>query len=212
MTLVDANTIAAWANSPYVLGVLALLSFSESAFFIIPPEVLVIPMALAQPKLALWYGLFISFFSLLGAAFGYWLGKRGGRPILRKLFKEEKVKAVEKLFKKYDTKAMFISAFTPIPFKIFTIAGGVFSLDFKRFMAASALGRTTRYLIITGLIFFFGEAIDNFIRNQLDMVIGIGTAALILIIGLYKVAWPFIEKRLLKQSLKDKLAGLFSSK
>lgn len=207
MTLFEAGTIEAWVTSPYAFLILALLSFSESAFFIIPPEVMVIPMGLARPDMALWYGLFISALSLMGAAFGYWLGQKGGKPILHKLFKQEHIDAVERLYQKYDTKAIFIAAFTPIPYKVFTLSAGVFDLDFKRFFLASIIGRTSRYMLIMGLIALFGESIRYFIENQLDVVIGLGTVALIVLVAFYKIALPFIEEKWLKRSLKDMLFG-----
>lgn len=209
MSLLNLDSAEAWITSPYALVILALLSFSESAFFLIPPEVMVIPMAIATPHLALWYGAFISLFSLLGAVFGYYLGVKGGRPILRRLFKEEHTKSVERLFKKYDTKAIFIAAFTPIPYKVFTISAGVFDLDFKRFLIASVIGRTSRYMLITGLIAVFGESIRHFIENRLDLVIGIGTVALIVLIAFYKIVIPFIEEKWLKRSFKDVFMGWF---
>lgn len=207
MQILQPGTVEMWMASPYVLAILGLLSFSESSFFLIPPEVLVIPMGIAAPKNALWLGLFISLLSLFGAMFGYFLGQKGGRPILRKIFKERHVKSVENMFKKYDTKAIFIAAFTPIPFKVFTLSAGAFDLDYKRFLLASATGRTLRYMIIMSLIFFFGESIRYFIENQLDMVVGIGTGVGILLFAFYKLAIPFIEEKWLKRSLKDFLFG-----
>ncbi|MBU0576778.1 DedA family protein [Patescibacteria group bacterium] len=207
MNLLQPGTVEAWMANPYALVILALLSFSESAFFLIPPEVMVIPMGIIAPHKALWYGLFISVTSILGAIFGYYLGDKGGKPILRRLFKEEHTQAVEKLFQKYDTKAIFIAAFTPIPFKVFTLSAGVFSIDFKRFLIAAIIGRTSRYMIMMGLIFFFGENIRYFIENQLDVVIGVGTVVLIALIAFYKLAIPFIEEKWLKRSIKDMLLG-----
>jgi membrane protein YqaA with SNARE-associated domain len=207
MNFLQPGTVELWMASPYVLAILGLLSFSESSFFLIPPEILVIPMGIAAPEKALWLGLFISLLSLFGAMFGYFLGQKGGKPILRKLFKEKHVTSVENMFKKYDTKAVFIAAFTPIPFKVFTLSAGAFDLDYKRFILASALGRTSRYMILMGLIFFFGESIRYFIEHQLDMVVGLGTAAVLVLIAFNKVAVPFIEEKWLKRSLKDLLFG-----
>lgn len=212
MNLLQPGTVELWMASPYVLTILGLLSFSESSFFLIPPEVLVIPMGIAAPEKALWLGLFISLLSLFGAMFGYFLGQKGGKPILRKLFKEKLFKekhtqSVENMFKKYDTKAVFIAAFTPIPFKVFTLSAGVFDIDYKRFLIASFLGRTSRYMILMSLIFFYGESIRYFIENQLDAVIGIGTVVLLVFIAFNKLAVPFIEEKWLKRSLKDLLFG-----
>src|SRR3989339_711883 len=105
MSFFTSEAVQVWMTSPYALAILGLFSFSESAFFIIPPEVMVIPMSLATPQFSLWYGLFITLFSVLGAMFGYWLGKKGGKPILHKLFKQDHITTVQKLFQKYDSKA-----------------------------------------------------------------------------------------------------------
>lgn len=207
MNILQPGTVELWMASPYALAILGLLSFSESSFFLIPPEVMVIPMGIAAPDKALGLGLFISLLSLFGAMFGYFLGQKGGKPILRKLFKEEHTQSVENMFKKYDTKAIFIAAFTPIPYKVFTISAGVFDLDYKRFLIASIIGRTSRYMIIMGLIYFYGESIRYFIENQLDKVVGIGTIAAVILLVFYKYAIPFIESKWLKRSLKDILFG-----
>lgn len=207
MNLLQPGTVELWMSSPYVLAILGLLSFSESSFFLIPPEVLVIPMGIAVPEKALWLGLYISLLSLFGAMFGYFLGQKGGRPILKKLFKEKHTKSVENMFKKYDSKAIFIAAFTPIPFKVFTLSAGAFDLDYKRFIIASIIGRTSRYMILMGLIFFFGENIRYFIEHQLDMVVGVGTVILLVLVAFNKIAVPFIEKKWLKRSLKEILFG-----
>jgi membrane protein YqaA with SNARE-associated domain len=208
MTIIDPQFINDWVMSPYALMVLSTLSFSESAFFIIPPEILLIPMALANKELALMYGLITTIFSVFGAAFGYFIGKKGGQPILNKLFSEEKITKVQTLFHRYDTGAIFISAFTPIPFKIFTIAAGVFDLNFSRFLLVSFLGRGARYMLLAGLIYFFGESVSDFLLNEFDKVVAIGTIGLIVVVGLYKIGIPFIEQRFLKETFKEKFIRL----
>jgi len=207
MNILQPETVEALMASPYALAILGLITFSESSFLFIPPEIMVIPMGIAAPEKALWYGLFISFFSVLGATFGYLLGQKGGKPILKRLFKKKHTQVVENLFKKYDTKAIFIAAFTPIPYQVFTLSAGVFDLDYKRFLIASIIGRTSRYMLTMSLIFFFGESIRYFIENQLAIVIGLGTAALIAAAAFYKLGIPFIEEKWLKRSFKDFLFG-----
>lgn len=204
MTIISPEFINEWVSSPYALYVLSALSFSESAFFIIPPEVLLIPMALANKNLALFYGLLTTILSVMGAAFGYFIGKKGGRPVLNKLFSEEKITKVQTMFHRYDAGAIFISAFTPIPFKIFTIAGGVFDLNFGKFILVSFLGRGARYMLLAALVYFFGESVSNFLLNEFDKAIAIGTIILIVTVGLYKIGIPFIEQRFLKETIKEK--------
>jgi membrane protein YqaA with SNARE-associated domain len=205
MSFIDPGFINDWVISPYALIVLSSLSLSESAFFIIPPEILLIPMALANKEMALIYGLITTIFSVVGAALGYFIGKKGGQPILNKLFSKEKTDKVQTMFHRYDTGAIFISAFTPIPFKVFTIAAGVFDLDFKKFLFTSLLGRGTRYMLIAGLVYFFGESVSNFLLHEFDKVIAIGTVGLIVIVGGYKIGIPFIEQRFLKETVKEKI-------
>lgn len=209
MTIISGEMINAWASSPYAILMLSVFSFSESAFFIIPPEVLLIPMALANPAMALIYGLITTVASVLGAGLGFLIGKKGGKPILEKLFSDKKIEAVRKMFHKYDTGAILMAAFTPIPFKVFTIAAGVFDLDFWKFIITSFIGRGTRYMIIAGLIFFFGESIRYFLENQFDKAVLLLTIIVIAAAGIYKLVLPFVEQKLLKQSLKDKLVSLF---
>lgn len=171
---------------------------------------MVIPMSLSVPQNALWLGAFITLLSVLGAAFGYWLGKVGGRPILNKLFKPEQVATVQKLFQKYDSKAIFLAAFTPIPFKVFTLSAGVFDLQVKRFLLAALLGRGIRYMLIAGSIAIFGENIAWFLENQFDLVILIGTIVLIMAVGFYKFLLPIIQERFLRQnSLWGKITRFF---
>ena len=210
MTLIDSSTLIAWSNSPYSLVIMSILSFSESAFFVIPPEILMLPMALANPSLALWYALIVTITSVLGAMFGFFIGQKGGKPILRKLFGEEKMEKVRGLYQKYDWKAIFIAAFTPIPFKVFTVAAGAFDIDFKKLLLASIIGRGSRYFLLGGLIFFFGEPIRGFIENQLEQTILIGTVVLVGGFFLYKFVLPIVEQRLLKDTLKNKVQRAFA--
>lgn len=209
MSFIDFEIVSGWLNDPYVVLILAGLSFSESAFFIIPPEVLLIPLALTNPALALWYALVTTVSSILGAMFGFFLGKKGGKPVLQKLFAQHHIDTVKSLFQKYDTKAIFVSAFTPIPYKVFTIAAGVFDLNFTRFVIASIIGRGARYFLLAGLIYVFGDSIRYFIEHQLDIVIGVGTVGLISLFGFYKVILPFLEEKILKEPLKDKVIRIF---
>lgn len=206
MQIIDPTLIQTWAASPYSLGILSLFSFSESAFFIIPPEVLMLPLSFARPQMALWYALLTTVTSVMGAAFGYYIGVKGGKPILHRLFSEDKIEKVKILFHKYDSWTMIMAAFTPIPFKVFTIAAGVFDLEWKRMLLASAIGRGARYFILGGLIYLFGEPISNFIEHQFDKVLLIGTIALIGGVFIWKFAWPYFEKNILKESLSEKIS------
>lgn len=206
MTIFDPAVFETWAASPYSLALLALFGFSESSFFLIPPEVLLIPLGLANPPLALFYALISTISSVLGGLFGYWIGIKGGKPILHRFFSEEKIEKVKVLFHKYDAWAILMAAFTPIPFKVFTIAAGVFEIDLKRMTVASIIGRGSRYFILGGLIFLFGDSIAYFLEHQFDTVILLGTIALLVAGFIWKIGWPFMEKRILKEGWQDRVS------
>ncbi len=96
---------------------------------------------------------------------------RGGRPIALKLFGEEKIMLVQRLYQRYDVWAILIAAFTPIPYKVFTVSAGVFELNFGRFVLASAIGRGARFFLVGGLIFAFGETIQYYISQYFELAV-----------------------------------------
>lgn len=159
-----------WVNG--ILGqygpiALVVLSFMEASFFPIPPDVLLIPMCLSNPRMSLVYGLLTTLSSALGALFGYWIGMKGGRPLLLRLVSKEKVAAVEGYFDKYGLWAVGISAFTPIPYKVFTIASGIFRLrNLPRFFLVSLVGRGGRFMLVAVLIMQYGEMVLDFVTQS----------------------------------------------
>ena len=154
-----------WFQSMGIQG-LALNSCVESFFLVPPPDFLLIAMDLAKPKLALYYALICTLASAVGGIIGYYIGKFGGRPVFNILFKnkQEKFDSVEKMYKEYGSFAVFFSAFTPIPYKIFTIASGILEMNFFKFFIASFLGRGARFFIVSVVLMFFGEAIKKYIE------------------------------------------------
>ncbi|MFQ5681126.1 MAG: YqaA family protein [Candidatus Omnitrophota bacterium] len=135
------------------------LSFAESSFFPLPPDVLLIALAIAEPSQAMSLALVTTAGSVCGAVFGYFVGHRYGRRILRRLVSPDKIAAIEGYYKRYDVWAVGIAGFTPIPYKVFTVSAGVFGLDLKRFILVSILSRGARFFLVAGIIYFFGEAI-----------------------------------------------------
>jgi membrane protein YqaA with SNARE-associated domain len=158
-----------WAGSPYAPIALFIFAFWESSFFPIPPDPLLIAMAVARPEFGLLYAALATAASVVGAALGYWIGLRGGRPIVHRLFKPEKVHMAERLYHRYDVWAVVVAAFTPIPFKVFTITSGVAQLNFKRFMLASLAGRGGRFFLVGGLVTIFGDRIENTIDQYFEI-------------------------------------------
>ena len=149
---------------------LSLNSFIESFFLVPPPDFLLIAMDLAKPDSALYYALICTIASALGGGVGYIIGKFGGRPAFNWLigmFAKDKEKAnknflqVEKLYNEYGPMAVFLAAFTPIPYKVFTIASGVFKMKLIPFMLVSIVGRGLRFFFEGGLLMLFGEKIKS---------------------------------------------------
>ena len=169
-----------WAASPYAPLALFIFAFWESSFFPIPPDPLLIAMAVASPELSLVFAAICTVASTAGAGLGYFIGQRGGRPIVERLFSEHKVNAAQRLYQRYDVWAVGAAAFTPIPFKVFTITAGVAQLNFPRFMIASALGRGGRFFLVGTLIFFFGPTIQNWIDNYFEYLTGAFLVLLVL--------------------------------
>ncbi len=173
---------------------LALNSFIESFFLVPPPDFLLIAMDLANPAKALFYALICTIASAFGGVIGYGIGYWGGRPAFNWLFRKggkEKFEAVEKLYNKYGTLAVFFSAFTPIPYKVFTIASGILSMNFFKFMLASFFGRGLRFFIVSIVLMLFGEAIKQYIEL---VIIAVTVIIILFFVILYKK-----RKSLIKQ-------------
>lgn len=173
---------------------LALNSFVESFFLVPPPDFLLIAMDLANPAKALFYALVCTIASAFGGAVGYGIGYWGGRPAFNWFFRKggrEKFEAVEALYNKYGTLAVFFSAFTPIPYKVFTIASGILNMNFLKFMLASFFGRGLRFFIVSIVLMLFGEAIKQYIEL---VIIAVTIVIILFFVILYKK-----RKSLIKQ-------------
>ena len=168
------------AASPHPGLWLFVIAFVESSFFPIPPDVLLITLGVATPEKAIWYAAVCSVASVLGGAFGYGIGLFGGRPVLKRLFRAEKIATVERLYDRYNAWATGIAGLTPIPYKVFTISGGAFKINFTVFMLASLVSRTLRFMTEGVLLYFFGEPIRDFLYGQFNWL---SIAFVILLIG-----------------------------
>jgi membrane protein YqaA with SNARE-associated domain len=168
------------AASPHPGWWLFLLAFAESSFFPIPPDVLLITLGVATPEKAIWYALVCTVGSVLGGAAGYGIGLAGGRPLLYRFFNTTKVAAVERLYDRYNAWATGIAGLTPLPYKLFTIAGGTFKINFRIFMLASLASRGLRFMVEGVLLYFFGEPIRDFLYTQFNWL---SIAFVVLLVG-----------------------------
>ena len=170
------SNINTWFQSMGVWG-LAINSCIESFFLLPPPDFLLIAMDLAKPEKALFYATVCTLASAIGGAVGYAIGYWGGRPAFKFLFKKhmDKLDNVEQMYKEYGSFAVFFSAFTPVPYKIFTIGSGILKMDFWKFFSVSLLGRGARFYLVSLVLMFFGEAV----KHHLEAIIMAVTALII---------------------------------
>ena len=130
-----SHWVEGFADSPWAVVVLVLNSFTESIINPIPPDPLLIGMSILHQNLALFFAALVTIASVLGAIVGHWLGLRFGRPLVLKFISEKKVMRVENLFQTYGTWVRLVAAFTPIPYKLFTISSTVFQRTTSTFGA-----------------------------------------------------------------------------
>lgn len=175
----------AWAHSPFGGAALFAIAFAESSFFPIPPDVLMIPLALARTGHALLFAAIATVGSTLGGILGYFIGNKGGRPLLGRFFKREKVAMVQRYYRRYDVWAVGMAGFTPIPYKLFSISAGAFGLDFKRFVLATMVGRGARFFLVGLMIARFGESVKALLDAYFE--VAVVAFALLLIGGIYAV-------------------------
>ena len=175
--------VLSWADTPYGSWALFLLAFSESSFFPIPPDVLLIALAVGKPEKALKFALICSIGSILGGMVGYLIGWQFmtvvGYKIVAFYGLTDKVDYIAALYNQYDAWAVGIAGFTPIPYKVFTITAGAFKIHFLIFLLASAVSRSARFFIVGGLIYLFGPRIQTFIDKYFNILVVVFTILLV---------------------------------
>jgi membrane protein YqaA with SNARE-associated domain len=166
--------VMALAASPNAGWWLALIAFAESSFFPIPPDALLVPMALARPRSAWRFAAICTVASVAGGALGYLIGfavfDQVAQPILKVYGYGAAYAAFQAKFQEYGLWIILIKGLTPIPYKIVTIAAGAARFDFALFMAASALTRGMRFFLVATLLHFYGDAVRDFIVRRLTLV------------------------------------------
>ncbi|KAA1294394.1 MAG: DedA family protein [SAR202 cluster bacterium] len=179
-----------FAESEWSLVILGIMTFFESVFSPLPPDPLLIAMALLSPNQAILFGVICTIFSVLGAVFGYGLGKWFGKPLLSKMISESLIDKSEGFFNRYGVWAILIAAFTPIPYKVFAILSGILQLNMKKFLIASLIGRGGRFITLGVLIAIFGDDIRGFLENEFQTLTILGGAFLVLtLVGIWAYVW-----------------------
>lgn len=162
-----------WSTHRHARYYLAGVSFAESSVFPIPPDVMLISMGLATPKRAWNYALIATFFSVLGGIFGYLIGYFGFEFIRPHLMSSSYAVTYDKvcqLFDAYGVWIVFLAGFSPIPYKVFTVAAGALQMAFFPFVVASVIGRGLRFFLVSGLLFFMGEGLEKHLRRFIDVI------------------------------------------
>jgi membrane protein YqaA with SNARE-associated domain len=179
-----------WAKHRHAEKYLCALSFSESSFFPIPPDVMLAPMALAQPNKAFRLAFLTTLFSILGGMLGYGIGFfmfDSIAPWLQETRYWDKYLTAEIWFKDWGFWAVLIAGFSPIPYKVFTIAAGALNMLFIPFVLASIAGRGARFFLVAMLIARGGEKLESKLRQYIDLI-GWVVVALIVVGGIaYKI-------------------------
>ncbi|MGV7220990.1 MAG: YqaA family protein [Nitrospinales bacterium] len=162
-----------WSETPYAIPALGVLSFMESSFFPIPPDILLIAIVVAAPSKWFKAALVCSVTSVLGGMFGYLIGWQFmdviGIKIVEMYHLQPKFDKIGGLYNEYQAWAVGIAGFTPLPYKVFTIAAGAFKVDFPIFVIASAVSRSARFFIVAALIYKFGPSVKALIEKYFNL-------------------------------------------
>ena len=164
--------VLSWADRPGGPWALFGVAVAEATFFPIPPDVLLIPLVLGSPRKAWRFAAICTVGSVAGAALGYLIGAglygAVGEPILEIYGYTDEYARIGHLFQENLVVALGTAGFTPIPFKVFTIAAGGFSISFPAFLAVSALSRGARFFLVAALLRVFGHEIRDFIERHFN--------------------------------------------
>lgn len=167
--------VLGWADSPWGPAALFILAVVEASLFPVPPDVLLIALCLGRPKRSFSYSAICLAGTLVGAiiayALGFWAWNAIDHWFIPRIFSQEAFDSVGIIYDKWNFWAIFTAGFTPIPYKIFTIAAGVFHINFGMFMLASAIGRGMRFFLIGWLIWKFGSPIKSFIDKYFNWIV-----------------------------------------
>ena len=166
------------------------MSFAESSFFPIPPDVMLMPMCLAKPEQAMRFALLTTVFSLLGGLLGYLIGYAlldVVMPIIDHLNYGKKYQEIVGFFAEYGFWIVFLAGFSPIPYKLFTIAAGASGMALLPFIIASLIGRGARFFLVAYLMKVGGEKFEPKLRQYIDTI---GYSLIVLV--LFYIAYKYV--------------------
>jgi membrane protein YqaA with SNARE-associated domain len=165
--------VLGWSRHPKAPWYLAALSFAESSFFPIPPDVMLAPMVVAKPESAWRLALITTVSSVVGGIVGFLIGMFAIdliEPLLTDWGYIDAYQLSQDWFLEWGFWAVLAAGFSPIPYKIFTIAAGAMGMPFAPFVLASIVGRASRFFIVAGLIHWGGSRVEDMLRRYVDVL------------------------------------------
>ena len=192
--------VLSWSESKWGALALFVLAFAESSFFPVPPDVLLIALCIGATAKSFRFAAICPLGSVLGALVGYaighyaWIAPDGSYTALADwcyahIFSPEKFNEVKALYDKWNFWIVFTAGFTPLPYKLFTISGGLFSINLPMFVVASIVSRGLRFFLVAGLIWKFGAPIKSFIDKYFNWL---AIAFTVLLIGAFVLVGKFL--------------------
>lgn len=182
------NKVLKWSEHRFAVRFLMCLSFVEASCFPVPPDVMLGPMTMAKPDKAWRYAFIATLFSVLGGILGYILGLGAYHtivlPLLSFLGKQQAYNVALSWFQYWGVWVVIIAAFTPIPYKLFTIGAGALQMSFPAFVVASLIGRSMRFFLVCGLFKIGNKYFADWIQRWIDVI---GWTALILVVIFYYI-------------------------
>lgn len=183
------DKVISWSKHPHAPYYLGALSFAESSFFPIPPDVMLAPMSVAKPNRAFWFATLTTITSVVGGVFGYLIGAFAFdliEPWLQTSSYWPKFEAAHLWFDTWGVWVIFVAGFSPIPYKLFTITAGVLSLALWPFIIASFIGRGARFFLVAGLLKYLGPKLEPIIVKYVEWIGWITVLILITVIAYFK--------------------------
>jgi membrane protein YqaA with SNARE-associated domain len=179
-----------WSSHRRAPSILSVLSFTESSFFPIPPDVMLIPMCLAKPKKSWLYASLCTLFSVLGGMAGYLIGKLAFGWIEPWLMSSHYAGTFTNAVEAFETWGFWyilLAGFTPIPYKVFTISAGVVGMPFLAFIGGSMVGRGGRFFLVSTLIRLGGEKLTTNLRKYIDLIGWLTIVLVVIAFAVYKL-------------------------
>jgi len=180
------DRVLEWSRHRYAERYLGVLSFAESSFFPIPVDVMLVPMCLADRKKAWRFASIATVFAVIGGVAGYAIGVVGFEMLEPWLAESHYWTAYEtsrEWFERYGVWVIIVAGFSPIPYKVFTIAAGVAAINLPLFVVASVIGRGARFFLVASLIVWGGDGLETTLQKHVERIGWAVVALVVVIIG-----------------------------